>query len=98
MINAAIGNVTTALREGQQALKDKEARKEEGKFQRQWGATTIASLINMCQVDDESALPPVYKAIAESDGKAQERQAVQNAVDEARRMYNRHLQITLHRN
>ena len=95
LINTAIGNVTTVLWEGQMSKKDQEAEKVENRLVKRFGQSTLRSLTNICQVDNQAMLPPVYQAMAETEGKAQERQVVQNAVDKARRLYNWHFQTTV---
>ena len=51
------------------------------------------SLCNLCQVDSPDALPPVYGNIAQAENNAQERQVVQNALEESLRNSNKSFQV-----
>lgn len=88
MIGKAIGDVTDKLKAIRQDAKAEDREKEENRLQKRFGHTTLTSLCNLCQIDAPEDLLVVYHQLAGADNKSQERQVLQNAVEEVRKSQN----------
>ena len=85
LINTAITGVTDELEAARREKRDRQQAKEDDRLQRRFGYTALASLTNLCHVDDPDNLPPIYAEMAKAENKAQERQVLQNAIVERKR-------------
>ena len=93
LINRGLGELTETIRQGQvvdQARVDAKANKTVEDYFR----SETLNLCNICNVDNQEHLPPIYQALARAANKREERRILQSHLDQERIHVNRHLVIT----